>query len=103
MRSTEESSAVLIPYVQAHFRCPGKERGLQSYLFKVVDIALENLHTPLLGGEWSNVPNAHCTETQTKVKQRSSDRQLRATVCVKKKKKGNFSYTCRTCVVHGVG
>lgn len=38
------------------------------YLFKVVNIALENLHTSFLWGKWSNIPNAHYTWIQTKNK-----------------------------------
>lgn len=39
--------------------------GLVSacYLFKVVNIALENLHTSLLGRKRSNIPDTHCTDT----------------------------------------
>ena len=31
-----------------------------SYLLKVVNVPLEDLHTPLLGGERSDVPDTHC-------------------------------------------
>lgn len=49
----------------------GSWRQLGSYwcyLFKVVNIALENLHTSLLGRKWSNIPNTHYTGKQMKVK-----------------------------------
>lgn len=45
-------------------------KKVTGYLFKVVNIALENLHTSLLGCKRSNVPNAHCTETQAELKKR---------------------------------
>lgn len=41
-----------------------------TYLFKVVNVALENLHTSFLGSKWSNIPNTHYTETQIDFKNR---------------------------------
>lgn len=36
---------------------------LLNYLFKVVDVALEYLHTPLLGSKRPNIPNTYYNET----------------------------------------
>jgi hypothetical protein len=35
------------------------------YLLKVVNVPLEYLHTPLLGSEWTDVPNTYCRTTHT--------------------------------------